>query len=155
MSTKRALILLLFLRLALGLFWIDHGLDKATGGWLTENKLKTHLTKTSLTATGAPKVYLKHFAIPVSGVLRYLVTLGELAVGLALLAGFWMKPASWGAVFMVLNFKFAGGSFQNLDFIGDAYLFPLLVATLAAAYIEAPKEWSIRRFIPTLDRYEV
>ena len=155
MSTKRALFLLLFLRLTLALFWIDHGLDKTTGGWLTENHLKIHLTKTRLTATGAPKTYLKQFAIPGSSVLRYLVTLGELAVGLALLAGFWMKPASWGAAFMVLNFKFADGSFQNLHFLGDAYLFPLLLATLAAAYIEVHKEWTVRRFIPALDRYEV
>lgn len=155
MSTKRALILLLFLRLALGLFWIDHGLDKTTDGWLSGSQLKIHLTKISLTATGAQKAYLKQFAIPASSVLRYLVTLGELAVGLALLAGFWMKPASWGAAFMVLNFKFAEGSFQNLGFLGDAYLFPLLLATLAAAYVEVRKEWSVRRFIPALDRYEV
>ncbi|UCD38359.1 MAG: DoxX family protein [Fidelibacterota bacterium] len=152
---KVMLILILLLRLSLGLFWIDHGIDKVNSGWLTENKLKLRLVKANITASGATKSYLKHFAIPASGVLRYFVTFGELAVGLAFLAGFWMKPAAWGAVFMVLNFKFADSRLWSLEVFGDAYVFPLLLAGLAVAYFAFGAEWTVRRFLPALERYDL
>jgi uncharacterized membrane protein YphA (DoxX/SURF4 family) len=155
MTAKRTVIIMLLLRVALGLFWVDHTIDKMSNGWMTENKLKARLVKTSVTATGMQKAYLKHFAVPASGVLRYFVIFGELAVGLAFLVGFWMKPAAWGAIFMVLNFKFADGRLISWGSFGDPSLFPLLLTTYLLAYIGLDKRWTVKRFIPALDRYEV
>jgi len=152
---KRALFFLFLLRIFLGLFWIDHGMEKIADRWLTTNKLKPRLMRDLPTASEAPKVYLKNFAIPASGVLRYLITFGEIAVGLALLVGFWLKPAGWGAAFMLVNFKFAGSRLDSIAILGDAYFFPILLATLFVAYYNWDKTWTIKQTLPILDRYEV
>ncbi|MEE9162973.1 MAG: DoxX family protein [Candidatus Neomarinimicrobiota bacterium] len=155
MTAKRTLLLALLLRVSLGLFWLDHGWDKLSGGWLTENMLAARMERSNTDADGAVKVYLERFAIPASGVLRFIVTAGELAVGVAFLAGFWMKPASWGAVFMVLNFKFADGRLGLLGSLGDAYLYPLLLAALTVAYLDLGREWTIKRALPRLKAYDI
>ena len=155
MPTRNALIFLLLLRLFLGLFWLDHGWDKASDGWLQENKLEVRLERSLNSAEGWVKSYLERFAIPASNVLRYLVTGGELAVGLAFLAGFWMKPASWGAVIMVLNFKFADGRLGLLGSLSDPYLYPLLLATLTVAHLNLRTDWTVKRLLPALAKYDL
>ena len=155
MISRHALIIALLLRLFLGLFWVDHGWGKVSVGWLSENKLVARLERSNTDAQGVTKAYLERFAIPASGILRILVPLGELAVGLAFLAGFWMKPASWGAVFMVFNFKFADGDLGLLGAFGDPYLFPLVLATLLSAYLALGKGWTVKRWLPALDRFDV
>lgn len=155
MLARRVVILLFVLRLVLGLFWMDHGLDKVSGGWLTQDVLKPRLERNLPKAAGLQKVFLEHFAVPASGALHYLVTLGEIAIGISFLVGFWMKPASWGAILMVLSFKLADGRFQSLDVFGDAYLFPLLLAILVVAYATWERKWTIRRFTPIFDRFEI
>lgn len=154
-ATKHTLLLALLLRVSLGLFWVDHGSDKVSSGWLTENKLAPRMERSNAEAEGVVKAYLERFAIPASGVLRFIVPAGELAVGLAFLAGFWMKPASWGAVFMVFNFKFADGRLGLLGALGDAYLYPLLLAALTVAYLDLGGAWTIKRALPRLKAYDI
>ncbi|UCH10372.1 MAG: DoxX family protein [Fidelibacterota bacterium] len=153
--TRQTIVIMVLLRVALGSFWMDHGIDKMSDGWITDDQLKARLVRSSVTATGLQKAYLEHFAVPASGALRYLVMFGELAIGLAFLAGFWMKPAAWGAGFMVLNFKFADGRLLDLNILGDPSFFPLLLTTLLIAYINFDRSWTLRRFFPILDRYDV
>ncbi len=155
MPTRNALIFLLLLRLSLALFWLDHGWGKASDGWLQENKLEVRLERSHESAEGWVKSYLESFALPASNLLRYLVVGGELAVGLAFLAGFWMKPASWGAVIMVLNFKFADGRLGLLGSLGDAYLYPLLLAALTVAYLNLRTDWTVKRLLPALAKYDL
>ncbi len=155
MQSRRTLIILLALRLFVGLFWLEHGLSKISAGWLSENKLKPRLVQKSLLAHGVRGTYLDNFAVPASRGLGILVALGELAVGIALLTGFWMKPATWGAIFIVLNIKFAFGDLITLKIFSSTSFFPLLLGTLAAGYIDTGKQWTIKRFAPVLERFEV
>ncbi len=153
MNTK-GLILLVLLRISIGLFWTDHGVDKIRSGWLTSEKLKARLVVKSLGASGIKKFYFQEFALPASTLLRYLVALGETAIGLALLAGFLMKPAAWSAVLLVVNIKYAWGELNPLDIIGSASFLPLLVGTLLIAYAGTSDSWTIKRIVPKLKQFD-
>ncbi|MCH7939588.1 MAG: DoxX family membrane protein [Candidatus Marinimicrobia bacterium] len=155
MQNRRTLVILLALRLFVGLFWLENGLNKISAGWLSENKLKPRLVQKSLLAQGVRGAYLDNFAVPASRGLGILVAVGELAVGIAFLAGFWMKPAAWGAIFLVLNIKFAFGDLLTLEILSSSSFFPLLLATLAAGYIDTGKQWTIMRFAPFMERFDV
>ncbi len=155
MQTRSTLIILLALRLFVGLFWLENGLNKISAGWLSENKLKPRLVQKSLIAHGVRGAYLGNFAVPASRGLGILVAVGELAVGIALLTGFWMKPAAWGAIFIVLNIKFAFGDLITLKVLSSSSFFPLLLGTLAAGYIDTGKQWTIMRFAPFMERFDV
>lgn len=155
MQNRRTLVILLALRLFVGLFWMEHGIQKISAGWLLGDTLKPRLIQKSATAQGAPEVYLDHFAMPNSRGLGILVALGELAIGLALVTGFWMKPAVWGAIFLVLNIKFAFGELNTVQILGSSSFFPLLLGTLAAGYIDTGKQWTIMRFAPFMERFDV
>lgn len=155
MQTRPTLIILLALRLFVGLFWLENGLNKISAGWLSENKLKPRLVQKNLLAHGIRGAYLDNFAVPASRGLGILVAVGELAVGIALLTGFWMRLAAWGAIFLVLNIKFAFGDLITLKILSSPSFFPLLLGTLAAAYIDTGKQWTIKRFAPVLERFEV
>ncbi len=141
-------------RILLGLFWLDHGYSKLGSGWLTENKMSIRLTKSSLTAPAYAKPYINHVLRPAAAVVQQLVLFGEIAVGLAFVVGFWTKPATWGAIFMVLNFKFIDGRLLSLGAFSDAYLFPLLAAMVLISYVSTSSKGSIMAFIPNLKRYE-
>lgn len=155
MESRQTLIIVLALRLFVGLFWLDHGLGKISDGWLTGNSLKPRLVKKSLLAEQPRRTYLNQFAIPASRVLGVLVALGETAVGVALIFGYWMKPAAWGTLFLVVNIKFAYGGLFSWDLFGSSTFFPLLTATWAAAYLQSGREWTIKRFVPALNRFEI
>ncbi|MEE9466294.1 MAG: hypothetical protein V3W14_12070, partial [Candidatus Neomarinimicrobiota bacterium] len=64
MESRQTLIIILALRLFVGLFWLDHGLDKVNAGWLTANSLKPRLLQKSLLAEQPRRTYLNRFAIP-------------------------------------------------------------------------------------------
>ncbi len=154
MSTK-GLILLVLLRISIGLFWTDHGVAKINSGWLTAEKLKPRLVAKSLGASGIRKFYFQKIALPASPLLRYLVALGETAIGLSLLAGFLMKPAAWSAVLLVINIKYAWGELNPLDIIGSASFLPLLIGTLLVAYAGTSDSWTIKRVVPQLKQYDL
>ncbi len=139
----------------MGLFWTDHGVGKINSGWLSAEKLKPQLVAKSLGATGIRKFYLKNFALPASPLLRYLVALGETAIGVSLLLGFLMKPAAWSAVLLVVNIKFAFGDLARPDIIGSATFLPLVLGTLLSAYAGTSDNWTIKRFIPVLKQYDL
>ena len=87
--------------------------------------------------------------------LRYLVALGETAIGISLLFGFLMKPAAWSAVLLVVNIKYAWGELAPPDIIGSASFLPLLLGTLLIAYAGTSDNWTIKRFIPILKQFDV
>lgn len=150
----RVTTIIIIARILLGLFWLDHGFSKLESGWLAESKLSIRLTGNSLKAPSYVKPYIKHVLQPAAPVVQRMVLFGELAVGLAFVLGFWTKPAAWGAIFMVFNFKFVDGRLLSWAAFGDAYLFPLLVAMILASYLSVSSKGSIMAFIPFLKRYE-
>ena len=66
-----------------------------------------------------------------------------------------MKPAAWGTIILLINIKFAYGELGGFEFIGSSSFLPLLLATTLVAYVENPRRWSIKRFLPALEKYEV
>ncbi|MCH8838958.1 MAG: hypothetical protein IIA60_14385, partial [Candidatus Marinimicrobia bacterium] len=64
MQNRRTLVILLALRLFVGLFWLEHGIQKISAGWLVGDTLKPRLVQKSVSAQGAPEVYLDHFSMP-------------------------------------------------------------------------------------------
>lgn len=152
--TDRITTIVIISRILIGLFWLDHGIGKLESGWLTGDKLATRLTGNSLKAPSYVKPYIKHVLQPAAPVVQRMVLFGELAVGLAFVVGFWTKPAVWGAIFMIFNFKFVGGRLFTWATFGDAYIFPLIVAMVLITYLSTRGKGSIMTFIPFLKRYE-
>lgn len=57
--------------------------------------------------------YLEHFAIPLAFPIAWIVTVGELLIGLSLIFGFAVRANALFALFLVLNF--AAGGYYNLS----------------------------------------
>ncbi len=152
--SDRGITIVIIARILLGLFWLDHGISKLESGWLTQDKLSIRMTKSSLTAPAYAKPYIKYVLKPAAPVIQRLVLFGEIAVGLAFVLGFWTKPATWGAIFMLLNFKFVEGRLLSWGAFGEGTLFPLMAAMVLAAYMSVSSKGSISAFIPFLKRYE-
>lgn len=75
--------------------------------------------------------YLQNIAIPGAPVFARLVLAGELAVGLAMLAGFQVRLAAVAGPFMVMNFHFAMGVLLHWAYLWNGYGPPVLGSLLA------------------------
>jgi thiosulfate dehydrogenase [quinone] large subunit len=109
----------LFLRLYVGYEWITAGWEKATSSaWIGNNAgsaIKGYLSSSLQQASGAhPAVsswyafFIAHAALPHTVLLSYLVTYGELAVGIGLILGAFTGIAAFFGIFMNFNYLFAG-----------------------------------------------
>lgn len=108
----------LLLRLYVGYEWLMAGWEKFTGGWVGSGAgsaitgfFKGVLAQT----TGAhPNVsswyafFIQNFAIAHPVFLSYLVTYGEIAVGIGLILGVFTGIAAFFGAFMNFNYLFAG-----------------------------------------------
>jgi len=85
--------------------------------------------------TGVPvsKWYIETILIPGVPVFARLVFLGEVATGLALLSGVWLRPAAIIAFLMVLNIHFAHSSIFQYGFLSKGDGLPILGGLLALA----------------------
>jgi len=77
--------------------------------------------------------YLETIAMPGVPAFARIVFLGELAAGLALLAGFWTRLAAALAFLMVMNFHVASGALFQYSFLTNGYGLPVLSGLLALA----------------------
>ncbi len=109
----------LFLRIHLGYTWLSAGWHKlqnpawvgdqagaAVTGFLNGALLKTvgeHPDVQSWYAT-----FINHVALPHATLFSYLVTFGEIFVGIALIVGFFVGVSAFFAALMNLNFLLAG-----------------------------------------------
>lgn len=137
---------LTIIRICLGVFFLFEGIGKL--GWLLNSAvLKGRLDGwLADAATGSlSRWYLEHVAIPGTAVFARLVPIGELAAGVALIAGFWTPLASLLAFAMVLNIHVASGALFHYAFLTNGYGLPVLGATLGLAFGGIRLPLSIRR----------
>jgi len=130
MSRER--VALLAVRIALGVFFIFEGWDKLP--WMLDSGLLTvALKKWADTGVPVSKWYIETILIPGVPVFARLVFLGEVATGLALLSGVWLRPAAIIAFLMVLNIHFAHSSIFQYGFLSKGDGLPILGGLLALA----------------------
>lgn len=133
-ADTRASWVWLLLRLYVGYTWLMAGWEKlgsqAWVGSAAGTALQGFLGGALQKAAGAhPDVsawyasFLQNVAIPHAGLFSYLVTYGELAVGLGLILGAFTGIAAFFGAFLNLNFLFAGAvSINPLLFLIELFL---------------------------------
>jgi thiosulfate dehydrogenase [quinone] large subunit len=82
-------------------------------GWLWSDLMHVYFLKrfAELPVDSFQAIYLHQFAIPLAFPIAWIVTIGELIVGLGLVFGFAVRANAAFALFLVLNF--AAGGFYN------------------------------------------
>jgi thiosulfate dehydrogenase (quinone) large subunit len=149
----------LIVRLYVGYQWFTAGFEKLTGysatfgsdfgqhvgnSWIFTNHLGAALTGFAQSgiaqASGAhPAVqgwyawFLQNAVIPWAGFWSYMVTFGELAVGIGLIIGMLTGIAAFFGVFMNMNFMLAGAVSIN-PIIGGLAIFLILAWRIAGYY---------------------
>jgi uncharacterized membrane protein YphA (DoxX/SURF4 family) len=119
------------LSLFIGVFLLFMGIDKI--GWFTDGGafLLARLNEWREMAQPATRWYLERVAIPGAPFFAWLVPLGELTTGTALICGFRVRVASTLALLMVLNFHFASDILLHYSYLINGYGPPILGGLLA------------------------
>ena len=120
----------LVFRAFFGLFFFLASLNKFQKGWLTTDELYDIYMQrlTELNPDSFAAAYLEGFAIPLYLLIAWVVTLGELAVGIGLLLGILVRIAALGGFFILFNLAIGG--------YYDASLIPFFI--LAIVFIAWP-----------------
>ncbi len=137
---------LTIIRIALGVFFLFEGLNKYQ--WLMDSSILAGRFSHWLAdaAAGSPsRWYLEHVAIPGTVVFARLVPLGEIAAGVALIAGIWTPLAAFLAFVMVLNIHVASGALFTYAMLTNGYGLPVLGSTLGLAIGGGRLPLSVRR----------
>ena len=127
------------MRVCLGVFFIFEGIAKL--GWFTDPSILAATFQRWLTAPTTPAAsrwYLEQIAIPGVRAFAWLVPLGELLSGVALVIGFHTGLFGFVALSMALNFHFASGAMFARAFLTNGYGLPELAPTLALAGRPSP-----------------
>ncbi|NTU97210.1 MAG: DoxX family membrane protein [Chlorobiaceae bacterium] len=108
------IIVFLVLRYVFVIFFLYGFWFKLIKGWLWTDLMFGFFTKrfAELPPGSFQSLYLEHFAIPLALPIAWIVTLGELIIGVCLALGFATRANAAFALFLVLNF--AAGGFYNL-----------------------------------------
>jgi thiosulfate dehydrogenase [quinone] large subunit len=135
-------------RLYAGYFFLKFGLAKLTGGF-GGTALRETLVK--WTGEGAYPFYvpfLQKVAIPHAEIFAVLVTLGECAVGAALVLGCATRLAALLGIFLCLNFAFGSGA--PLLSLEQPIVFAVLFLTVytTAAGRALGLDWILKRRLP-------
>lgn len=148
-----ARILWTILRVYLGYGWLTSGYGKVFGAssdvWVG-SKSGTAITgflNGALAKTGGahPDVqpwyawFVNHVALPNAKIFGYMVSWGELLLGIALILGLLTTVALFGSLFLNFNYLFAGSVSVNPIYVIEALI--LLWAGWAAYY------WGVDRFL--------
>jgi thiosulfate dehydrogenase [quinone] large subunit len=107
--------LFLFGRYIFALFFLYGFWHKLVKGWLWSDLMQGFFIKRlgELPSSSFQAIYLEQFAIPLAFPIAWIVTVGELIIGLGLVFGFAVRANAAFALFMVLNF--AAGGYYNLS----------------------------------------
>jgi thiosulfate dehydrogenase [quinone] large subunit len=102
-------------RYIFALFFLYGFWHKLVKGWLWSDLMQGFFIKRlgELPAGSFQAIYLEQFAIPLALPIAWIVTVGELIIGLGLVFGFAVRANAAFALFMVLNF--AAGGYYNLS----------------------------------------
>jgi uncharacterized membrane protein YphA (DoxX/SURF4 family) len=142
MAIDRQGTALAVLRICIGVFFVFEGLGKIR--WFVDSSILTGQLAGwhgSLAAGSISARYIEHLAMPGA---VYFARLGELSVGLALVAGFWTPVAAFVGFLMALNFQIASGAVFRYSFLTSGYGLPVLGSTLALLVGGVRLPWSIR-----------
>lgn len=120
------------LRVYTGVFFAWHGFGKVSGGSFDEN-LERFVDGRLDDAFGFFRPFLESVVLPYKAVFAFLVAWGELAIGLALIAGFATRYASIAGAVMLASFWFTKG--QNF-FAGQNHdsIWVMIFIVLAAVH---------------------
>ncbi|NKB45620.1 MAG: DoxX family membrane protein [Alphaproteobacteria bacterium] len=104
------ILLNIIFRFLFGLFFLLAGFNKLLKGWLNSDLLeKVFLQRlTELNPDSFAYSYLTDFAIPLYPLIAWVVTLGELAVGIGLILGIATRLSSFGGFFILFNLAIGG-----------------------------------------------
>jgi uncharacterized membrane protein YphA (DoxX/SURF4 family) len=123
--TNGAPIGLLVIRLLLGVFLFFEGVNKIS--WFSDSGiLANQLLGWRESAPTVSRWYLDTVAIPGDGLFAWLVPLGELGCGLALILGVYTPLVACLALLMVLNFHVASGALFEYGFLTNGYGLPVV-----------------------------
>lgn len=100
------------LRIYLGYFFINAGIDKIHNGFLSQPVLQGILQKwIELGIQHQSYVhFLQDWVSPHWRLFSYLVIFGEVFVGMSFILGFMVRPAALVAIFLNINFLLASGA---------------------------------------------
>jgi thiosulfate dehydrogenase [quinone] large subunit len=123
-----------FVRTFMGLFFLSAGINKVTKGWMWSDYGRevfqariADMEKLDLMAIEAfGLMYLKLFAVPFYVPISWILSLGELYVGIACLLGLTSRWAGVMAFFLMFNFAIGG--------YYDASLLPLMALALVIIF---------------------
>ncbi len=117
-------ILNITFRFLFGLFFFLAGLNKVLKGWMTTDILEQIFIQrlTELDPNSFANIYLTEFALPLYPLIAWIVTLGELAVGIGLILGLATRLSSFGGFFILFNLAIGG--------YYDASLLPFFVLNI-------------------------
>jgi thiosulfate dehydrogenase [quinone] large subunit len=104
------ILLNLLFRFLFGLFFLLAGINKLFKGWLNSDLLeKVFLQRlTELNPSSFAYLYLTDFALPLYPLIAWIVTVGEIAVGLGLIFGIATRLSSFGGFFILFNLAIGG-----------------------------------------------
>ncbi len=104
------ILLNLLFRFLFGLFFLLAGVNKLLKGWLNSDLLeKIFLQRlTELNPSSFAHLYLTDFALPLYPLIAWIVTVGEIAVGLGLILGIATRLSSFGGFFILFNLAIGG-----------------------------------------------
>ncbi|HTI40961.1 MAG TPA: TQO small subunit DoxD [Vicinamibacterales bacterium] len=144
-AAPRGVLGLRLLAVMLGIFFL--GMSSTKFGWFLDSSILLNKFQMIFLPKAPPIVrwYLETVCIPGTPLFARLVPLGEIAAGLALIAGFWTRMAATVAFLMVLNFHFATSAFWSIDFLRDGTGLPVLGGLLALAINGARLPFSASR----------
>ncbi len=137
---------LALLRICLGVFFLFEGFGKLA--WFADSGILIGRLAGWMADAGAGSAtrwYLSHVAMPGATIFARVVPIGELAAGVALIAGLWTRVAAALAFLMVLNFHVASGVLFHTAFLTNGYGLPVLGGTLALAIGGIRLPLSLRR----------
>jgi len=109
------IILFLSGRYIFALFFLYGFWHKLAKGWLWSDLMHFYFLKrlAELPAESFQALYLQNFAVPWAYPIAWIVTVGELIIGIGLMFGVAVRANAAFALFLVLNF--AAGGYYNLS----------------------------------------
>ncbi|HEX2091467.1 MAG TPA: hypothetical protein VHG28_03655 [Longimicrobiaceae bacterium] len=139
-SSRLTAPLWLGVRIYLGSVWLQFGMAKVEGGWLTGNPMHSMLDAIARGLTPAPFPAYRHVARALldAGADRWLsigLPLAEIAVALAFFSGLLLVPAAVGACLLNLNLILSGVASWHFDGRIIALQLLLLAAWRVADYV--------------------
>ncbi len=132
-ASRWASPLWLAVRLYLGVFWLQMGIAKLQGGWLTTNPMETMFRAIAEGYTAAPFAFYRGVAqvlldLSMAPVISVSFPFLEIAIGLAFISGVLVVPAAMGAILMNTNLILSGIASLGFDLRFIALQLLLIVA---------------------------